>query len=237
MKVCWFSCGISSAVAAWMVPDARLVRIRIDDEHPDNDRFAAEVSESLGREVEVLQSPYRNVEAVIRATRFINGPSGAACTRLLKRRVREQWESIHPGSHEYVWGYDLAEQNRLDRAREREPQHVHHAPLIDAGLGKAEAHGLFARVFRGIARPAMYELGFGNNNCRGCIKGGMGYWNRVRELWPDVFDDRARLEREIGRSCINGTFLDELDPSAGRLESIDPVCGLSCLLAHAEGQQ
>lgn len=39
-SVCWFSSGVSSAVAAALVPDAELVRIHIDDEHHDNARFA-----------------------------------------------------------------------------------------------------------------------------------------------------------------------------------------------------
>ena len=55
----------------------------------------------------------------------------------------------------------------------------------------------------GIKRPIMYDLGYSNNNCIGCVKGGMGYWNKIREDFPEVFQARAKLEREIGRSCKN----------------------------------
>ena len=45
----------------------------------------------------------------------------------------------------------------------------------------------------------------------------------------------AALEREIGHSCINGVYLDELDPNRGRIEDeIMPDCGIMCYLAMNE---
>jgi len=86
----------------------------------------------------------------------------------------------------------------------------------------------------GIKRPAMYNLGYQNNNCMGCVKGGMGYWNKIRKDFPGVFASRARLERNVGHSCIKGVFLDQLDPNAGRDEKpIDMSCGGMCTLALA----
>lgn len=77
----------------------------------------------------------------------------------------------------------------------------------------------------------MYDLGYPNNNCVGCVKGGMGYWNKIRVDFPEVFERRARQEREIGHSCIKGVFLDELDPnvdawfgSHGRLRNCLSAC-------------
>ena len=67
----------------------------------------------------------------------------------------------------------------------------------------------------------------------GCVKGGMGYWNRIRKDFPSVFSERAKLEREIGASCINGVYLDELDPERGRLEDeVMDECGIMCELAY-----
>jgi hypothetical protein len=78
----------------------------------------------------------------------------------------------------------------------------------------------------------MYDLGYANNNCVGCVKGGMGYWNKIRKDFPDVFAQRAKEEREIGHSCIKGTFLDELEPGRGRMEQeIMEDCGIACELA------
>ncbi len=50
----------------------------------------------------------------------------------------------------------------------------------------------------GIELPAMYKLGYRNNNCIGCPKGGMGYWNKIRVDFPEVFERMAALQRELG---------------------------------------
>ena len=81
----------------------------------------------------------------------------------------------------------------------------------------------------GIKRPVMYELGYPNNNCIGCVKGGMGYWNQIRKDFPDVFKKMAKIEREIGHSCIKGVFLDESDANRGREQKIIlEDCGMFC---------
>lgn len=78
----------------------------------------------------------------------------------------------------------------------------------------------------------MYDMGYRNNNCIGCVKGGMGYWNKIRRDFPEVFARRARQEREIGHTCINGIYLDELDPNRGRMEDeVLEECGIACYLA------
>lgn len=81
-------------------------------------------------------------------------------------------------------------------------------------------------------------MGFQNNNCIGCVKGGMWYWNQIRKYFPEVFQTMAELEREIGHSCINGVFLDELDPERGRKEDeISFDCGIFCHLFFLENQE
>ena len=81
----------------------------------------------------------------------------------------------------------------------------------------------------GIDIPAMYRLGYHNNNCIGCVKGGMGYWNKIRVDFPDTFAEMAKLEREVGASCIRHVYLDELDPKRGRKEKpLVGDCGVLC---------
>jgi hypothetical protein len=86
----------------------------------------------------------------------------------------------------------------------------------------------------------MYDMGYANNNCVGCIKGGMGYWNRIRVDFPEVFESRARLERDIGHTILkesDGTpiYLDELDSNRGNMNTeIFPDCSLMCYLAERE---
>lgn len=161
---------------------------------------------------------------------------GAKCTQVLKKRVRKEWEYKHKEYDiTYVWGFDVDEKNRANRLLESMPQFEHRFPLIEKGLTKQDVHGFAERL--GIKRPVMYDMGYSNNNCIGCVKGGMGYWNKIRVDFPDVFDRMAKLEREIGHSCINGVFLDELDPNKGRMEDeILQDCGIFCMIAMEEMQ-
>jgi len=94
---------------------------------------------------------------------------------------------------------------------------------------------LFYLEKQGIKRPTMYTLGYNNNNCIGCVKGGMGYWNKIRTDFPGHFKKMADAERLVGNSCIRGIFLDELDPEAGRKQKIvTPDCGNFCDIEFTE---
>lgn len=234
MNVSWFSAGVSSAVATKLAIDTidRVIYTHIDDHHPDTMRFVKDCEVWFGREVEVLQSPLKDVETACLSAGgrgYINGPGGAACTRLLKRRVRVEWEWDLEGPMTYVWGLDCTEESRADRIREAMPDQDHRFPLIDASISKAHAHEILKAS--GITRPAMYDLGYRNNNCVGCVKGGMGYWNKIRRDFPEVFAARAALERQVGASCIKGVYLDELDPESGRHDGpICDDCGIFCEL-------
>ena len=202
----------------------------MSNQHPDSLRFLEDCEKILGREIEVLMSEeYASVDDVIEKARYINGPFGAACTRLLKRNVRRQWEMENPGRHTYVWGYDIEERKRAARLSVTMPEHDHEFPLIANNLSKAECHAMADML--GIKRPMMYDMGYPNNNCIGCVKGGMGYWNKIRRDFPEVFGRRAKQEREIGHSCIKGVYLDELDPDRGNMDlEIFEDCTITCQL-------
>lgn len=237
ITVSWFSAGISSAVATKMAIDSvgvdKIIYIHIDDQHPDSMRFLVDCQEWFGKEIEILQSPYKCVENAVFGVGgkgYVNGPAGASCTNLLKKRVRKEWEHNNKDKKiNYIWGMDSDESNRADRINITMPEFTHMFPLIDARIGKRHAHEI--ATASGIVRPAMYELGYSNNNCLGCVKGGKGYWNKIRKEFPDIFRQRSEMERKVGHSCINGTFLDELDPDAGREEPmIIDDCGILCEL-------
>ena len=232
MTVSWFSTGVSSFIAAYLLRDTidRIFYIHIAEQHEDSIRFLKDCEKILGKEIEMASSPFESVERVIDSQRYINGPAGAACTKLLKKRVRKEWEStLGNEPMAYIWGYDVSERHRAERLLESMPEATHIFPLIDNNLTKADCHAMSLKL--GVARPAMYDLGYQNNNCVGCVKGGMWYWNKIRKDFPDVFATRARQEREIGHSCIKGVFLDELDPNRGRPEEeISQDCGIACLM-------
>ena len=236
MTVCRLSAGVSSFVAGYLIKDEidKFIYIDIDDQHPDSMRFIKDCETALDKPVEIIKSPYGSVERACRGFGFINSAYGAKCTDVLKKRVRKEWEYKNSDKMlTYVWGFDCNESKRANRLSETMIMQEHRFPLIEKNLSKEDAHGICKLI--GIKRPLMYDLGYNNNNCIGCVKGGMGYWNKIRIDFPEVFKSRAKLERDIGRSCIKGVYLDELDPKRGRMtDEVMQDCSIFCQLAIEE---
>ena len=233
MKVVWLSAGVSSFVAGYLADNVdEYIYIDVEDQHPDSLRFIHDCEQFFGKKVTILHSLfYSNVEQVCLSVRYVNGVHGAPCTRALKKQVRKRWELDHITEDlTYVWGMDCNEKHRADRIIEGFPQVKHEFPLINKGFTKEDAHGICRQL--GIRRPEMYDLGYNNNNCIGCVKGGAGYWNKIRQDFPDVFNARAKMEREIGHSILKDCFLDELPTNKGRMsEEIMDECSILCQLA------
>lgn len=93
----------------------------------------------------------------------------------------------------------------------------------------------------GIEKPAMYRLGYDNNNCIGCVKGGTAYWLKIRRDFPEAFDRMARTERELdaaickrewvegGKRMRERVFLDELTPDDDDgQQQLAMECGVLC---------
>lgn len=243
MKVCWISAGVSSFIAGYLAENVdKFIYIDVADQHEDSMRFVKDCERVCGKEIEVISSSeYKNVDEAIRSYGMIKNPYSqyAPCTNMLKKVVRQKWEREHAEyEFTYVWGYDCNEKHRADRLEETMPEYNHEFPLIEKYLTKADVHAMAERL--GIKRPYMYELGYKNNNCIGCVKGGMGYWNKIRKDFPKVFESRAKLERDIGASILkesDGTplYLDELEPNRGRFEDeIMADCSIMCYLAESE---
>lgn len=242
LKVCWISAGVSSFMAGYLAGDVdEWIYIDIADQHPDSIRFIKDCEKAICKKIEILKSSeYGCVEDCVRAFCGFRNPANgfAPCTNWLKKRVRKKWEAEHKDYDlTYVWGFDLKEKGRAERTVEGNQQAKHEFPLIEKYLSKEDVHGLFERTFD-FKRPAMYDMGYPNNNCIGCVKGGMGYWNHIRKDFPEVFQQRAELERLVGYSILkeqDGTpiYLDELDPNRGNMDiEVFPDCGIMCYLAQ-----
>ena len=94
MKVCWISAGVSSFIAGYVIKDTvdEFIYTHIDNQHPDSLRFIKDCEKVLGKKITILQSNYKSVDNVIKTFGFINGPDGAKCTDILKKRVCYEWE-------------------------------------------------------------------------------------------------------------------------------------------------
>ena len=218
-NIAWFSCGATSAIACKeaIKKDRNIELIYIDtgSAHSDNKRFINDCENWYLKKIIILKSDkYSNVFDCIQKRKFVNSPFRASCTKFLKTEVRIKYEHENE-INAYYWGFEAGkkEENRAKRLALRYPNFKHIFPLIELGLNKENCLSKLQDV--GIELPAMYKLDYNNNNCIGCVKGGMGYWNKIRKDFPEVFNRMAKLERKIGHSCIKNTFLDKLDPNRG----------------------
>lgn len=244
MIIAWFSCGATSAVACKIAlsiyEDVHLYYIETGSAHSDNARFLSDCEHWYGQKIHVLKSDkFDNVSDVLTKKRFINSPHGAACTLELKKKVRYALEDELKEWDGQVWGFefDAKEINRAIRFKQQHPHTKPLFPLIEKGITKADALGMLWRA--GIEIPTMYKLGYNNNNCIGCVKGGMGYWNKIRKDFPDTFKGIASIEREVNASCLKDekgkVFLDELDADRGDpVKEIIPDCSLVCQIEFQE---
>jgi len=243
MIIAWFSCGATSSVACKIAlslyEDVEIYYIDTGTTHDDNARFISDCEKWYGQKIIQLKSEkYSCVSDVLRKG-FINSPHGAACTLELKKKVRYALEDELKEWDGQVWGFDFApkEINRAIRFKQQHPHTKPLFPLIEKGITKSDALGMLWKA--GIEIPIMYKMGYNNNNCIGCVKGGMGYWNKIRVDFPDKFNEVAAIEREIGATCLKDEhgkiYLDELDPNRGDpVQEIIPDCSLVCQIEFQE---
>lgn len=237
----WFSAGAASAVATLLdIADyghdnAVVAYINPGSEHPDNLRFVADCEQWFGCTIARLRSArYNDTWDVWTKRRFLVGPTGALCSTELKKMVRQTFENP---TDVQVFGFTTEERNRADRFREQNPGVTLHTPLIDRDLTKADCLAIVERA--GIKLPAMYLLGYHNANCVGCVHGGMGYWNKIRDDFPEVYERMALLEREIGHSLNHDdsgpVWLDTMGRDRGDYPTeIARDCSILCALAEQE---
>lgn len=227
----WFSCGAASACAAKLAVTKYGERCEVlycdtlAFEHPDNPRFLADVSRWIGKEIKILKSPtYSDIFDVFDKTGWLVGPAGARCTTELKKNVRKNYQ--HPEDI-HIFGLTSEEDNRIARLEAENFELSCEWNLRDVGMNKDDCLRMVADA--GIDLPIMYKLGYQNNNCIGCVKGGKGYWNKIRKDFPEAFNRMALQERKMDVKICKDMFLDELDPNAGRYgnePSFD--CGVLC---------
>lgn len=250
--VCQFSCGAASAVATKLAlaefgADACVIlNAYIEEEHPDNRRFAVDCEKWFGKPIVNLRDTKYNASAieVFETVGYIKGPRGAACTSRIKRGMLRTFEQ--PGDT-LVLGYTAEEQDRYDDWLADWPDRKIAAPLIDRGLTKEDCKAMVERA--GIKLPEMYLLGYDNANCIGCVKGGLGYFRAVREDFPAQFERLAQAEDKV--SALHGENAYILRHRSGPLKGQRfplrelpagkahrgeplPACGLFCEVAEQE---
>jgi hypothetical protein len=237
----WFSCGAASAVAAKKTIELygqdnniRVVNNPVKEEHPDNQRFLKDVESWLGLTIEYAINPKfpdSSAVTVWDKYNYMSGISGAPCTLHLKKKARQAWEQENKSDY-LVLGFTADEKKRADRFKLTEKENLI-SVLIDEYITKEKCFEIISKA--NIKRPEIYNLGYPNANCIGCVKAtSPTYWNLVRKTFPEIFKDRAEQSRKIGTKLTRykgeRIYLDSLPINAkGRtLKNYDFECGIFC---------
>lgn len=201
--VVWFSCGAASAVAAKKTIELygetnviRIVNNPIKEEHEDNQRFLKDVEKWLGFSIEfAINSKYKSCSCVDvwEDENMMAANMFAPCTQRLKKEARYEWE-VKNRVDWTVLGFTKEEKTRFDRFQLKERP----ASLwVLEHISKAECFTIILNA--GIRLPEIYDLGYPNANCIGCVKASSPtYWNHVRKVHPKIFNERAKQSRTIG---------------------------------------
>jgi len=207
----WVSGGVASAVACKLALDewgdrVELIFCDTSWEHPDTFRFIDDLEKAFGVKVKFIKSHrFSNPEEIWRKYKGMNFAHGAPCSTSLKKEVRiKEQETQEDFAQIFGFDNDAKERKRATNMLMNNPDLNPVFPLIAKGYSRED---VFKEVQRlGIEPPKPYQH-FLNNNCigafdapyGGCVQGGIGYWQKIKNLFPHKYDYMANIEHEISR--------------------------------------
>ena len=144
--ICWWSGGITSAVACKLaiekygVEKCRVIMLDTENEHSDTYRFLQDCEKWYGLPIDKLKSSdYNNIQETWYKHLSLNTATGAICSYMLKRRVREKWEKTNSYAHQvFGFEFDKKEMNRAKSMEINHPQTRPLFPLIDSQMNKED---------------------------------------------------------------------------------------------------
>ncbi len=206
--IVWWSGGVTSAVTAWLcvqwfgVDCVRIVFMDTRNEDDDTYRFKRECENWYGKQIETItHEKYQNIKEVWYEFLSLNVATGAICSTILKRELREKFQAENKFSYQ-AFGYEIEDMDRAKALKLNHPDSRPIFPLLAEMLTKPDcikkiqkAHDLFLT----ISPPRTYKLGYHNNNCfkTGCVQGGIGYWQKIKIEDPEKFDAMAFIEHDL----------------------------------------
>jgi len=203
--VAWWSGGVTSAVTCKLcidffgVDNCEFIFIDTNNEHEDTERFRIDCEKWYNKEIKIISNigiEYKNIQEVWRRHKSLNVATGAICSTMLKRRVREVWQKTNNFKHQ-AFGFEFSEYKRALSLVANHAKAKPIFPLIMMGYEKEDCINIIKEA--NIKAPMMYELGFNNNNCfsTGCVQGGIGYWQKIKREFPEKFNVMAAMEHEL----------------------------------------
>jgi len=230
----WVSAGITSVVACKLAlkkyKKVKLFYLHINTHHKDNFRFIRDCEKWYGQEIIVRQhKKYKTQFDVFRDKGWIKNRGGAPCTMSLKKELRFQIEKEVEWTSQ-VFGYEY-DKKQIQRAENFALEYEYTNPLfplIETKLNKNDCAKILE--LNKIEIPEMYKMGFLNNNCIGCVKGGLNYWIKIRKYFPEEFEEMCQVEEELNFQVFKKYKLSELPKQAkgGQQPPVTGDCGIFC---------
>jgi len=248
----WISGGVASAMACHFAQErygdqVELVFQDTSREHEDTFRFIADLEKFWGKDIKIIHSErFKDPEEIWLKYGGMNFAHGAPCSTELKQRLRVQYQDLD-NDFGHVFGFDYGDKKEENRARNMISNHPEINPIFPLIVEKFNRFKVFSWLKKqGIKPPEMYN-NFANNNCMGnttsavggCVQGSVGYWQRIKELYPDKYHYMACWEHILSsrkgepvtmcknqQKGKNGNRLFlEFNPEFPSIETIDVVKG------------
>lgn len=209
-----FSGGITSAwCAEWALknyPKDKVILLFHDTKEEDEDtyRFIKDMEKYFNHPI-IEQSDGRSVTELFYDEGCLASNRRSFCSRILKLEQRKKYfhKLKKEGVEEIllVFGFSKDEWQRVQRAHMGAIQDAYSVrfPIVEVGLAKQKCVEWL--VEKNICPPRMY-IWSGHANCLGCVRGSQGYWEKVLENAPDIFEQRKRLEEEFKSTFMGGAL-------------------------------
>jgi 3'-phosphoadenosine 5'-phosphosulfate sulfotransferase (PAPS reductase)/FAD synthetase len=203
-NVCMFSGGVTSWAAAKRVveqegPEGTVLLFSdtlIEDE--DLYRFLEEGAANIGVPLTRIQDG-RTPWEVFRDVRYLGNTRVDPCSRVLKRRLMDQWVKENAPDAVTVVGLAFDEPERIERFQARMAQKGRkvRAPLAEKPWISSQMAREWAER-EGLRVPRLYKMGFVHNNCGGfCVKAGHGSFANLLQHFPERYLEHERKEEEF----------------------------------------
>lgn len=201
--IAWWSGGADSAITCWYCLKwfgkdcVRVIFIDTKNEDEDTYRFKDDCERWYGVSIETITSAkWDSIEDVWEHYLSLNTAHGAICSTELKRVVRQDFQMRNSFSCQ-AFGFDVKEWQRAKNLKHHHPDSRPIFPLIYELISKEDSIKLLIK--NGVTPPKSYQNGYSNNNClnTGCVKGGIGYWQKFRKDYPDRFEAMADREHAL----------------------------------------
>ena len=252
--ICWWSGGITSAVACKIALDlyrsknqVKVIMIDTQNEDKDTYRFKKDCEKWYGQKIELISgirpkndfcanlkqdyifidigNEYDSIQDVWEKHNSLNVATGAICSTQLKRRVREKWQEQNEYDYQvFGFEFDKKEQNRALGLHNNHPKAKGIFPLLMMAYDKDDCLKIVQEA--GIEIPRMYQLGFRNNNClkTGCVQGGIGYWQKMQRDFPEKFEAMAEVEHKL--TALRGEPVTMLKDQSNEAKSMVEKTGI-----------